>query len=111
LLKADKNLIHLSDNWILMTGLKSVLSQSTSVVTRKTGNEYVLVPITNNIADMNSVYTLNETGAFIWEQIDGKRSVKEIITKLTNEYDIDQQKAETDVFDFIENMSKYLIIH
>ena len=45
-----------------MTGLKSILSHSPSVVTRKTGNEYVLVPVSNNIADMNSVYTLNETG-------------------------------------------------
>ena len=94
-----------------MTGLKSILSQSASVVTRKTGNEYVLVPITNNIADMNSVYTLNETGAFIWEQIDGKRTVEEIIIELTNEYDIDKQNAVSDVFSFIENMSKYLIIH
>ena len=93
-----------------MAGLKSILSKSTTVVTRKTGNEYVLVPITNNIADMNSVYTLNETGAFIWEQIDGKRSIEEIITELTNEYDIDKQNAESDVFTFIDNMSKYLII-
>jgi hypothetical protein len=94
-----------------MTGLKSILSQSASVVTRKTGNEYVLVPITNNIADMNSVYTLNETGAFIWEQIDGKRSVEDIIIELVNEYDIDKQNAESDVFTFIENMSKYLIVN
>lgn len=94
-----------------MTGLKSILSQSDSVVTRKTGNEYVLVPITNNIADMNSVYTLNETGAFIWEQIDGKRSVEDIITELVKEYDINKKTAESDVFSFIENMSKYLIIH
>lgn len=94
-----------------MAGLKSILSQSTSIVTRKTGNEYVLVPITNNIADMNSVYTLNETGAFIWEHIDGKRTVEEIITELMNEYEIDKQNAESDVFIFIGNMSKYLIIH
>lgn len=94
-----------------MAGLKSILSQSTTIVTRKTGNEYVLVPITNNIADMNSVYTLNETGAFIWEQIDGKRNVEEIISALIAEYDIDKQNAESDVFSFIENMSKYLIIH
>lgn len=60
---------------------------------------------------MNSVYTLNETGAFIWEQIDGKRNVEEIINELTNEYDIDKQNAESDVFTFIENMSKYLIVH
>ncbi len=94
-----------------MAGLKSILSQSTSIVTRKTGNEYVLVPITNNIADMNSVYTLNETGAFIWEHIDGKKSIEEIIYALTDEYDIDSANAENDVFSFVENMSKYLIIH
>ena len=94
-----------------MAGLKSILSKSASVVNRKTGNEYVLVPITNNIADMNSVYTLNETGAFIWEQIDGKRSVEDIIIELVNEYDIDKRNAESDVFTFIENMSKYLIVH
>jgi hypothetical protein len=93
-----------------MTGLKSIVSQSASIVTRKTGNEYVLVPITDNIADMNSVYTLNETGAFIWEKIDGKRNLEEIIAALINEYEIDRQCAESDVFSFIENMSKYLII-
>jgi hypothetical protein len=101
----------LADNWNAMVGLKSILSQSPSVVTRKTGNEYVLVPITDNIADMNSVYTLNETGAFIWEHIDGKRNVEDIVAELTNEYDIDKQNAESDVLIFIGNMSKYLIIH
>jgi methyltransferase-like protein len=98
-------------NWNAMTGLKSVLSHSTTVVTRKTGNEYVLVPISNNIADMDKVFTLNETGAFIWEQIDGKRSVEEIINSLTEEYDIEKVTASEDVFTFIDNMNKYLIIN
>ena len=98
------------DKWNSMVDLKSILSQSGSIVTRKTGNEYVLVPITNNIADMNSVYTLNETGAFLWEHIDGKRTVEEIINALIKEYDIDKQNAESDVLDFIDNMSNYLII-
>jgi hypothetical protein len=93
-----------------MTGLKSIFSHSPSIVTRKTGNEYVLVPVTNNIADMKYVYTLNETGAFIWEHINGNSSVEDIINALTVEYDIDKKKAESDVFSFVENMSKYLII-
>jgi len=93
-----------------MTDLKSIVSRSPSIVTRKTGNEYVLVPITNNIADMNSVYTLNDTGAFIWEQINGIRNVEEIISVLTAEYEIDKKNAEADVFSFIDNMRKYLII-
>jgi hypothetical protein len=101
----------LIDKWNDMADLKSILAQSKSIVTRKTGNEYVLVPITDNIADMNSVYTLNETGAFIWELIDGKRNVEEIISALITEYDIDYKSAEEDVFSFIGDMSNYLIIH
>lgn len=93
-----------------MNDLKSVLSHSPSIVTRKTGNEYVLVPIANNIADMNSVYTLNETGAFIWEHINGSKNVKELITDLMEEYEIDENTARDDVFSFIGEMKKYLII-
>ena len=94
-----------------MTTLKSVYSHSPNIVTRKTGSEYVLVPVANNIADMNSVYTLNESGAFIWELIDGKRNIGEIINTLTEEYDIDHASAAKDVFSFIEDMSNYLIIN
>jgi hypothetical protein len=93
-----------------MTELNSILSRSPQVVTRKTGNEYVLVPVANNIADMDSVYTLNETGAFIWEQIDGIKNLKEIIEALTEEYDIDDYTATKDVGDFVGNMRKFLII-
>jgi methyltransferase-like protein len=94
-----------------MADLKSVFAHSTGIVTRKTGSEYVLVPVTNNIADMNSVFTLNETGAFIWELIDGKRNLEEIINAVTEEYEIEKGSAEKDVFSFIDNMSNYLIIN
>ena len=91
--------------------LKSIPFHSPDIVTRKTGNEYVLVPVANNIADMNSVYTLNETGAFIWDLIDGKRNIEEIISLLTEEYDINKQSASEDVISLINNMSNYLIIN
>jgi methyltransferase-like protein len=94
-----------------MIDLNSIPSHSPDIVTRKTGNEYVLIPVANNIADMNSVYTLNETGAFIWELIDGKRNIEEIIVALTEEYDIDRQSAEEDIFSVINEMSNYLIIN
>jgi methyltransferase-like protein len=93
-----------------MAGLKTILSHSKSIVTTRTGNEYVLVPIANNIADMNSMYTLNETGAFIWERIDGKKSVEDIINEMMNEYEVDYDTASGDVFSFIDDMRSYLII-
>jgi hypothetical protein len=93
-----------------MTSLQSVFSHSPRIVTRKTGNEYVLVPVANNIADMDSVYTLNESGAFIWELIDGKRNVEEIISAVTDEFDTDGETARADVLSFLENLKDYLII-
>ena len=93
-----------------MAGPKTILSRSPSVVTTKTGNEYVLVPVANNIADMNSVYTLNETGAFIWEHINGENCVEHIINEMTTEFEVDYETASKDLFSFIEDMSKYLII-
>jgi len=90
--------------------LKSVPVRSASIVTRKTGDECVLIPVTNNIADMNSVYTLNETGAFIWELIDGKNSIEELINAVVSKYDADYNIATKDVFSFIEKMTQYLII-
>lgn len=93
-----------------MADLNTILSHAPSIVTRKTGNEYVLVPVTNNIADMDSVYTLNETGAFIWEHIDGKRSLSEITDLLVQEYEIEYEIAKDDIVSFIENMKAYLIV-
>lgn len=93
-----------------MIELKSVVSHSPDIVTKKTGNEYVLVPLANNIADMNRLFTLNETGAFIWELIDGRKNVGEIVAEFTEEFDIDHETATKDILSFIENMSNYLII-
>jgi hypothetical protein len=94
-----------------MAILKSVPVRSPSIVTRKTGNEYVLVPVANNIADMDSVYTLNESGAFIWELIDGKKCIEDLIEEVIKEYDTDRETATTDVLSFIDSMSKYLIVN
>lgn len=93
-----------------MKDLKSIPSHSSSVVARKTGSEYILVPITDNIADMNSVYTLNETGAFLWENIDGKKTLDDLIRLLVSEYDITRDQAEKDVICFIEDLGNYLIV-
>jgi hypothetical protein len=93
-----------------MLDLESVLVHSPSIVTRKTGNEYILIPVTDNIADMTSIYTLNDTGAFIWDLIDGQKKIEEIIDALAGEYNVDKKSATDDVFDFIDKMKMYLVI-
>ena len=92
-----------------MVDLKSTPAKSSSVVAKQMGKEYVLVPIADNIADMNSLFILNETGMFIWEQIDGKQTIEKIISLAAEHYDIDIPTAKNDVVNFIERIKEFLL--
>lgn len=91
-----------------MTDKTSVPSKPASVVSRKIKDEYILVPLSSNIADMDSLYRLNTTGAFIWDAIDGNRSVSDIAAMLAEEFDVEIEKAESDVIDFSNALERYL---
>lgn len=87
----------------------SIPSHSPSVVTKKIRDEYLLVPLAANIADMDSLFRLNETGAFIWEAIDGKRTVSEIISMVTMEFEADPSEAERDTMEFLNAIEKFIL--
>lgn len=92
-----------------MSAKTGIPRRSPSIIARRTGDEYVLVPVTNNIADMTSMYTLNETGAFIWDLIDGERSVQQIAAAMAAEYDIDAAMALSDVETYLADLRDFLI--
>lgn len=58
---------------------------------------------------MTSMYTLNETGAFIWDLIDGERSVQQIAAAMAAEYDIDAAMALSDVETYLADLRDFLI--
>lgn len=68
-----------------------------SFVTRRIAGETILVPVTGNVADLDSVYTLNEVGSFIWHRIDGRQSVKAIAEAVSAEYEVAPERAALDV--------------
>jgi hypothetical protein len=87
-----------------MDFLDRVYSKSDSVVFRKIGEECILVPIRQGVGDLDSIYTLNETAARIWELIDGKTKVKEIKERLLLEYDVTPSQVEEDLLEHLEQL-------
>lgn len=59
---------------------------------------------------MNNMFTLNEVGSFIWDQVNGKKCVKEIIESVHSEFDVDRKTAENDVMDFFKKTEKVLFV-
>lgn len=65
---------------------------------RKIGKKYMIVDVSSSDVDFTSVYSLNESAAFLWERI-GNREFEEaeLIDWLCSNYDVDREMAMTDV--------------
>lgn len=74
---------------------------SERVVTRRVGNEMVIVPLVNSVADMTKVLTLNETGAAIIEALDGQRTISQVEAQLISVFDVQSDILAADLQNFI----------
>jgi hypothetical protein len=78
--------------------------RSESVVHRKIGTEAVLVPIRGKVADLDSIYTLNEVGQRIWNLLDGNRTVEQLCEAIAAEYDVTPDQARKDALRFLNEL-------
>lgn len=86
-----------------------VYYRNSDIVARKIHGSYFLIDICDNYSgDRCSLYEINETGMFIWEQIDGKKPVDEIARALKAAIidEIDYQIIEKDVLEYIESLAQ-----
>ncbi len=71
------------------------------IVFRAIAGEMILVPIRRHIANLESIYTLNETAGCIWQLIDGQRTLGEIRDTIVQEYDVTPEEAEADLAELV----------
>ena len=81
--------------------LSRKIIRNNDIVSRNIAGETILVPIRGNLADMQNIFTLNKIGAFIWERLDGKRPLSQIIGLLLDHFDVSSEEAENDILEFI----------
>ena len=87
-----------------MIDLEQRYQRNENFVFRRIEEETILVPIKDNVGDMGSIYNLNDVGAFVWEQVDGVRSLQEIKNRLLAEYEVSASEAEDDLFEYIAQL-------
>lgn len=90
--------------------LEKCFEKYPNIVSRTIADEVILVPIRRNVGDLESIYTLNEVGAFIWELIDGKRKVSEIKEIVIEEFNVDEKEAEKDLIEFISQLEEVKVV-
>lgn len=80
--------------------------RSNNFIFRQIVEEMVLVPIRQNVAELDSIYTLNELGAFIWGIMESPKSYSEIEDAVQAEFDVDGETVKTDLQIFMEELAR-----
>ena len=87
-----------------MVTLDARYYQDPSVISREIAGQTILVPICQNVGDLESIFTLNQTGARIWALLDGERSVRAIREMIAEEYDVGAGEALQDILELLAQL-------
>lgn len=73
---------------------------------RKIGDDYVIVAPEQGMVDLSKVYSLNETAAWLWDELDGKDfEVSDMVSLVRDQYDVDNlsdTQLLTDMLELVE---------
>jgi hypothetical protein len=89
---------------------RSIYRRSTEVVCRNIGAEAILVPIRNNVGNLDFVYTLSPVAARIWSLLDGTRNADAVIETICTEYEVSRDVALADLGDLVSDLAEVSLI-
>ena len=88
--------------------IESLFHLKSKFVTREVGDELIVVPLSANVAQMNELFTLNETAKVIWENLKEGTDMSALIQTITDTFDIDRHTAEKDIAVFLQTLEAML---
>lgn len=84
---------------------------SEDVVARTIEGELIIVPLVTGIGDLeDELFTLNETGKAIWDRLDGKKTLRDVLTELLAEFEAPAGEIEQDLIGLVEELVKRRIL-
>lgn len=67
------------------------------LVLRTIGSDHLIVDPSQDRVDLSTVYTLNSTAAWLWEELKGREfDHTTIVELLCDSYEVDQEQAQSD---------------
>ena len=74
-------------------------------VFRKIVHEMILVPVRGNIAEMEHIFTLNDVGAFIWEELAQPRTLDELESAVLESFDAEPEIVRPELEAFLADLA------
>ncbi len=71
------------------------------VVSRKNANDIVVLM---KMDDSSSFFKISGVAAEVWELIESGLTVKEVVEKITSDYDVSEEKLRSDINGLVNNL-------
>ena len=80
-------------------------------VLKEIAGSYVVVPVGQNLVDFSSMITTNETGAFLWQELQNGADKEELLKKIMAEYEgVSEEEVIADIDEFISSLKENNIL-
>lgn len=74
-------------------------------IMREVAGQIVVLPSGDDL-DLNMMITLNDTGAFLWQQLQEETDEAAMVKALCGEYDVDEKTAAEAVAGFVAKLNE-----
>ena len=81
-------------------------ARANDCVTRRIGGETVVVPVKGHVADLESIYTLNDVGTVLWDALGGGATLAELASAVCEAYEVGDAEARADTLAFLEDLER-----
>jgi Coenzyme PQQ synthesis protein D (PqqD) len=89
-----------------MSRVENVYRQRPNIIAREIADEFILVPISDELTNMHSFFTLNSVGRFIWEQLDGTKQLQTITGSIAETFEVTPETARDDLYQLIDELEE-----
>ena len=99
--------------------LDSLPLRNPQITTERDGNDAIVLHIPPNptwwarmfakalrVQDMERKVNLDELGSFVWEQCDGKTTVRDMIRRFAERFKLNRKEAEVSIAQFLRTLAK-----
>lgn len=87
--------------------LDRIVSQRSDVAWKEVDGHAVLLDVAVN----KQIHRLNPVGTYIWSQLDGKKSLVQVLDSLCEEFEVERGEAQNDLLNLIKQFEELGVIH
>jgi hypothetical protein len=92
-------------------GAASIVIPAEDIVARDIAGQHLLVPVRSGIAGIDSLFTADEVGSFLYARLDGRRDAAALAHLVCEAYEVDEERALRDVLEFLAALCEAGLAH